>query len=140
MSAPDEIQVSISQASVKQIIEAKVQAAIVAALTPNADAFIDAIVTKALNVKASGERYRYARDNDIPTVLNEMVMDMVRAETQQALKRWMEKNREKFADKFDKALRDNKELTKKIADSMITALLAANAYNFIVKIEPKEIR
>ncbi len=136
----DEIQVSISQASVQQIIEAKVNTAIIAALTPNADAFIEVLVTRALNAKASGERYRYTNEREIPTVLNEMVMDMIREETRSALKRWIEENRAKFAEKFDRALRENKTLTTKIADSMIMALLAANQYNFRVVIEPKEPR
>lgn len=136
----DEIQVSISQASVKQIIEAKVQAAVAAALIPHADRFIQEIVDKVLTAKSRDEKYRYNREENIPTILGAMVNEMIEAETKKALQAWAEENREQLAKKLRDCLRRNQTWSNKVAQQLVESLVSASAYDFKVSVTPKDAK
>jgi hypothetical protein len=136
----DEIQVSISQASVKQIIEAKVQAAVMDALSPHASRFVQEIVDRVLTQKSNDEKYRYGREENKPTILGHMVNEMIEQETRKALQAWAEENREQLAKKLRESLRRNSTWSNKLAQQLVESLVSASAYEFQVSVKPKDAK
>ena len=133
---PDEIQVTISQESVKQIIQAKVQAAVAEALRPNADRFVEEIVRTALLVKSSAEEYRYANEDKKPSVLGHLIHQMIRQETQKAINEWVEENRPFLAKKLRESLRKNVGWANRLTEQLLTSLVSADTYKFKVDVTP----
>lgn len=139
---PDEIQVSISQASVKQIIEAKVQTAVAEALKPHGNDFVDSMVREVLLAKSGDEKYRYANDRDKPTVLGHMVNKIIEEEARKALVEWAEKNRPLIAKRMQECIAKNPRFAATVADSLVQSLAEAmqHAWNFKVHVEYKATR
>ncbi|MEN6532211.1 MAG: hypothetical protein ABFD89_01015 [Bryobacteraceae bacterium] len=132
----DDIQVTISQDSVKQIIEAKVQAAVADALRPHGNQLVDEIVKKALNAKSTAEEYRYA--NQAPTVFAHMVTEMIREETKLALQEWVKENRAQVSKRIRESMRRNMGWANQLADQLLESMATANKYEFQVQVTPKK--
>lgn len=132
----DNIQVTISQDSVKQIIEAKVHAAVVDALTPNAGALVERVIATVLTAKSTDPRYNYARNDNHATVLGHLVTVMIEEEVQRALKDWAEENRALFAKKLRESMRKNQGWTNKLANELLESMMTASDYAFSVKVTP----
>jgi hypothetical protein len=132
----DDIQVTISQDSIKQIITAKVQAAVAESLRPYGSKFVDEIVEKALLVKSSAEEYRYSRDENKPTVLGHMINQMIREETTKAIQQWAEENRAELSKRLRESMRRNVGWANRLADQMLASMVSATKYEFQVNVTP----
>jgi hypothetical protein len=134
---PEDIQVTISQDSIQKIIETKVNAAVIAALTPNSDLFIEKMVSAALNAKSQDDKYRYDSSDKKPTVLGHMVITAIQDEAKKAIQQWLEEHREKLKAKMHAALRVDKKLAAKLVDTFIAELVSAQSYSFVCNVGPR---
>jgi hypothetical protein len=136
---PENIQVSISQESVQQIIDAKIQAAVMQALQPNADKLVDQLVTKVLTQESPAEKYRYGYHNKKkPTVLQEMLETMVEEQVRLALRDWLEQNKEQFAKKLRDYIAKKPQFATAMAEQMLLGVIQASQWNFKVEVAAKE--
>jgi hypothetical protein len=99
-----DIALTISQDVVKPIVDAKIQAAIVAALGDGTD-LIRAAVAKALEVRVDrdGNISRYDSDNKYP-YMEAVCERLIRESTGKALAAWVEENKPKIEAELKKVL------------------------------------
>lgn len=132
----ESIQVSISQDSVQQIIQAQVQAAVMAALRPHSDQFVKEMIEKSLLVVNEGsDRNRYASQGKKVTVLQEIVEKIIIEEATAAIKDWASGHREEIAKNIHTSINTNR-FSKAFALQIVESMLKATAYNFKVEVTP----
>jgi hypothetical protein len=126
-----EINVSISQESVQQIIDAKVREAVAGALGRDPKYLIDNIVRMALEEKS---RDSYGRQ----TIFAEAVSKMIREEALRGIQEWIEENRPLMRKVIHERIRARKGFAQKLADNMTDALAKSVAYNIKVVLDGEE--
>jgi hypothetical protein len=127
-----EINVSISQESVQQIIDAKVREAVAGALGRDPKYLIDNIVRMALEEKS---RDSYGGRQ---TIFAEAVSKMIREEALRGIQEWIEENRPLMRKVIHERIRARKGFAQKLADNMTDALAKSVAYNIKVVLDGEE--
>lgn len=128
----EQINVSISQESVKQIIDAQVQAAVVGALSSKGDQLIESLVKTVLMRK----RDSYSNTK---TILEETIEAVIVEEVKAGMKRWVESSRPKIATAIDFHIKKNTAaLVASIVDS--TAKQLANSWYVNVEVATERKR
>lgn len=116
----DQIQVSISQESVRQVIDAQVQAAVCAALNHNGPQLIEALVKNVLMRK----RDSYSNSK---TILEETIEAVIVEEVKKAMAQWVETQRPKIAAAMEANIKKNTTaIVAQLVDS--TAKQFANSW------------
>jgi hypothetical protein len=119
-SMSDQINVTIAQDSVRQVIDAHVQAAVVSALNERGSQLIDVLVRDVLRRK----RDNY---NATKTILEETIEAVLVEEVKTAMKNWVEQQRPKIAAAMEQHIRKNTSaIVSQLVDS--TAKQFANSY------------
>lgn len=89
----DTVDIKVSGDLVKPIVEAKIQAAIVAAMGDDPAVFVEAMVAKALGVKVNekGREPSYSHEKTV-SYLEWMCGDIIRKAAVEAMRKWAEEN------------------------------------------------
>jgi F0F1-type ATP synthase delta subunit len=132
-----DVQLSISNEIVKPIVEAKIQAAIISELEKSADV-IESMVSKALtdSCNEKGQKDQYSSYNKF-TFIERCCYTAVQEQAKEALKQYLENNRQKLFDAMKKQISKRvDDIACAFADSMIEH--AKSQYGFTVELKVQE--
>lgn len=131
----ENISLQIERNSIQAIIETHVQTAVMEALVPHKDRFVQELVEKSLLQKSTDNAYRYERDEKTPTVLEHMVRTIIAEEAKKAITRWAESHREEIAEKIHAAMK-TKRFGRTIAAQIAEQMATASEYRFKLQVTP----
>lgn len=126
-----EINVTISQESVQQIIDAKVREAVASALGRDPAALVGKIVTMALDEKS---RHSYSNQ----TIFAEALNKMIREEALKGVQDWIEENRSLMRKIIGDRIRSKKGFAQMLADNMTSALAKSVHYDIKVRLDGED--
>ena len=130
----DDITVEIKQESVQKIIAAKVNAAVMEALVPHQKALVEKLVEAALCTESTDNEYRYDHGKK-PSVIEHMVLKIIREEAQKGIQEWAESRREEIAASIRASL-STKKYGRSIAMSIAENLANCEKWHFRVAVSP----
>jgi len=132
---PENIEIKIERDSIQSIIEAKVQTAVMEALLPHKEKFVEALVDKALLTKSKDSSYNYTKKDEIPTVLEHMVRTIIAEEARAAITEWAKSHREEIGEAIRKKMA-TKAWGKKAAYHIAEQMATCHDYNFTLVVKP----
>lgn len=131
----EDINLTISNVSIKSIIESHVQTAVLAALRPHSEQFVRELVERSLLVKSKDDKYRYSNEDQKPTVLEHIVRTIIAEEATKAIREWAESNRSEVAKQIRKSI-TSAGFSSRWANQMVDSLVKAEEYRFSVNVSP----
>lgn len=129
----DNISVEISNDSVRSIIEAHVQTAVMEALLPHKEEFVRELVERSLLAKSKHEDYHYINKKVKPTVLEHMVRTIIADEARKGIEAWAESHREEIAANIQKAM-SSKKFGRTMAMNIAQQMAECNEYKFRLEV------
>ncbi len=129
------IKLEIKQESIQAIISAHVQTAVMEALLPHKEQFVEELVRTSLLSKPDNEYNRYKQEHQKITLLEEMVRKIIAEEAKKAVIAWAESHREEIAKNIQKQLKSSR-FAQQAAMSMVETMLQADEYRMKVEVTP----
>lgn len=134
----ENINVSISNDSVKAIIDAHVKTAVANALMPHSETFVREFVERSLlTINENSDRNRYKGAHQKVSVLQEIVEQCIAEEATKAIREWAESHREQIAKQIRTSISSNrfaKQWALKVVEDLVNASMTG--YRWTVNVQP----